>query len=539
MPNGSDILEVILLQNYNTRLVVISTMLLGVAAGLIGSFLLLRKRSLMADALSHATLPGVAIAFAVMVGMGLSGKSLPGLLLGATISGVAGIFTMLVIRNTTRLRDDVAMGFVLSVFFGIGVASLQMVQGMPGASAAGLESFIYGKTASMVKSDFYLIAIVAAISSGMAFLFLKEFLLLCFDDGFAATQGWPTLFLDVLLLGLVTAVTVIGLQSVGLILVIAFLITPPTAARFWTQKLRTMLVLSAAIGGMSSSGMAFLFLKEFLLLCFDDGFAATQGWPTLFLDVLLLGLVTAVTVIGLQSVGLILVIAFLITPPTAARFWTQKLRTMLVLSAAIGGMSGWLGASISALTPKLPAGAVIVLVAASLFLISMLFAPARGVIPKLLRQARLRRKVGRQHLLRAAYELLESAAGDGPVMNGSFALLDLFRKRTWSKRELKHILLIANREDHLEPAEPGHLRLSEPGFGEAARVTRNHRLWETYLIKYADIAPSHVDRDADLVEHILGAQLVQELEKYLGDRDVEIPVPPSPHFIEPGTPPSP
>ena len=451
MPNGSDILEVILLQNYNTRLVVISTMLLGVAAGLIGSFLLLRKRSLMADALSHATLPGVAIAFAVMVGMGLSGKSLPGLLLGATISGVAGIFTMLVIRNTTRLRDDVAMGFVLSVFFGIGVASLQMVQGMPGASAAGLESFIYGKTASMVKSDFYLIAIVAAISSGMAFLFLKEF----------------------------------------------------------------------------------------LLLCFDDGFAATQGWPTLFLDVLLLGLVTAVTVIGLQSVGLILVIAFLITPPTAARFWTQKLRTMLVLSAAIGGLSGWLGASISALTPKLPAGAVIVLVAASLFLISMLFAPARGVIPKLLRQARLRRKVGRQHLLRAAYELLESAAGDGPVMNGSFALLDLFRKRTWSKRELKHILLIANREDHLEPAEPGHLRLSEPGFGEAARVTRNHRLWETYLIKYADIAPSHVDRDADLVEHILGAQLVQELEKYLGDRDVEIPVPPSPHFIEPGTPPSP
>lgn len=451
MPTWSDIFEVVLLQNYNTRLVVISTTLLGIAAGLIGSFLLLRKRSLMADALSHATLPGVAIAFAVMVSMGLSGKSLPGLLLGATLSGVAGIVTMLVIRNTTRLRDDVAMGFVLSVFFGIGVASLQMVQGMPGASAAGLESFIYGKTASMVKSDFYLIAAVAAISSGMAFLFLKEF----------------------------------------------------------------------------------------LLLCFDDAFAATQGWPTLFLDVILLALVTAVTVIGLQSVGLILVIAFLITPPTSARFWTQKLRTMLILSAAIGGLSGWLGASISALTPQLPAGAVIVLVAASLFLTSMLFAPARGVIPKLLRQARLRRKVGRQHLLRAAYELLESAAGDGPVMNRSFALSDLVEKRAWSKGELKHILRTARHEDHLEPAEPGRLRLSEPGFGEAARVTRNHRLWETYLIKYADIAPSHVDRDADLVEHILGAQLVRELEKYLGDRDVEIPVPPSPHFIEPASPPSP
>ena len=118
MPDLSDILEVLLLQNYNTRLVVLSTTLLGIAAGLVGSFLLLRKRSLMGDALSHATLPGIAIAFAVMVSLGGDGKSLPALLLGATISGVAGIATMLLIRNTTKLRDDVAMGFVLSVFFG-------------------------------------------------------------------------------------------------------------------------------------------------------------------------------------------------------------------------------------------------------------------------------------------------------------------------------------------------------------------------------------------------------------------------------------
>lgn len=451
MPPWEDILEVLLLQNYNTRLVVLSTTLLGIAAGVVGSFLLLRKRSLMADALSHATLPGVAIAFAIMVTMGLSGKSLPGLLLGATVSGVAGIFTMLLIRNTTRLRDDVAMGFVLSVFFGIGVASLQMVQGLPGASAAGLESFIYGKTASMVKSDFILIASVALVSS------------------------------------------------------IA----------------------------------AFVLLKEFLLLCFDDGYAAAQGMPTLFLDILLLALVTAVTVVGLQAVGLILVIAFLITPPTAARFWTHKLRTMLILSAAIGGLSGWLGASISALTPDLPAGAVIVLVAAALFLVSMLFAPVRGVIPRLYRQAKLRKKVGRQHFLRAAYELLEADAGEGTVRNRSFSLADLRQKRTWSNRELGQILRIARQEDHLEKTVPGRLRLSEPGFGEAARVTRNHRLWETYLIKYADIAPSHVDRDADLVEHILGAEIVRELERYLGDRDVEIPVPPSPHLIEHGINPSP
>ncbi len=445
MPDYSDILEVLLLRNYNTRLVVLGTTLLGIAAGLVGSFLLLRKRSLMGDALSHATLPGIAIAFAVMVSLGGSGKSLPGLLLGATLSGVAGIATMLLIRNTTRLRDDVAMGFVLSVFFGVGVACLSMVQSLPGASAAGLESFIYGKTAGMVQSDFLLIALVAG----------------------------------------------------------------------------------------AASLVSLLFLKEFLLLCFDDGYAASQGWPTLFLDVLLLSLVTAVTVIGLQAVGLILVIAFLITPPTAARFWTQRLLPMLLISALIGGVSGWLGASISALTPQLPAGAVIVLVAAALFLMSMLFAPERGVLPRLLNHTALRRKEDRQHLLRAAYEILEEQAAGGPVTNRSFPYLALLAKRSWTPRQLRRILRVARREDHLETASPGRLRLSESGFGEAARTTRNHRLWETYLIQYADIAPSHVDRDADRVEHILGAELVRELETKLQGAPHDPPVPPSPHPLHP------
>ena len=318
-----------------------------------------------------------------------------------------------------------------------------MVQTLPNASAAGLESFIYGKTASMVRSDFILIAIVAGICSLVSLLFLKEF----------------------------------------------------------------------------------------LILCFDDAYAGSQGWPTFVLDVLLLGLVTAVTVIGLQAVGLILVIAFLITPATAARFWTQRLLPMMLLSAMIGGVSGWLGASISALTPDLPAGAVIVLVAAALFLASMLFAPPRGVIPRMTRQFRLRRKVDRQHFLRAAYEILEGGQRHVPVGNRPFAMSDLLAKRSWSQGELRGILKTAKREDHLEWTGPGELRLSEAGVGEAARVTRNHRLWETYLIHYADIAPSHVDSDADLVEHILGPDLVEELEDFLERDAVHAPVPPSPHPI--------
>jgi len=443
-PSLEELTEVLFLLNYNTRLVVLCAALLGVAAGLVGSFLLLRKRSLMGDALSHATLPGIGIAFAVMVSLGASGKSLPGLLAGATVSGILGVLVMLGIRNTTRLKDDAAMGMVLSVFFGIGVAVLGMVQNMPRASAAGLESFIYGKAAGMVMTDFFLIAGVA--------------------------------------------------------------------------------LAALALGA--------LLFKEFTLLCFDDAYAASQGWPVLALDLVLLGLVTAVTVIGLQSVGLILIIAFLITPPAAARFWTHRLGVMTVLAAAIGGFSGWLGASLSALLPRLPAGAVIVLVASSVFLASMIFAPARGVLPRWLRLRGLRRKVERQHVLRAAYEILESrepASESGhPVANRPFSLYELLAKRTWSHRNLHRILKREKRVGHLTDLGDGRLQLSEAGFGEASRVTRNHRLWEIYLVNYADIAPSHVDRDADLIEHILEADLVRQLEHTLREQGAWIP---SPHLI--------
>jgi len=432
--------DTLLLEDHNTRLPVLGVTFLGATAGLIGSFLLLRKQSLLGDALSHATLPGIGIAFALMSAMGLSGKSLPGLLLGATVTGLLGILLVLAIRRTTRLKDDAAMGIVLSVFFGLGVAILKMVEEMPGSSSAGLDGFIYGKTASMVWSDFYLIC---------------------------------------------------GTLSI------------------------TVLV-------------TLLILKELTLLCFDTSFAAAQGWPTLRLDVLLMALVTAVTVVGLQAVGLVLIIAFLITPPTAARFWTQRLGPMLLLSASIGALSGWLGASISALYSNLPAGALIVISAAVLFLLSMIFGTARGVLPRYLQHLRLQKKVGRQHLLRSTYEILEESQEHRPLKNLPISLELLRHHRFWAKGELSKLIRQARAEDHLERRPSGELRLSESGFGEASRLTRNHRLWELYLIKHADIAPSHVDRDADMVEHLLGAELVRQLE---AEMELSKPNIDSPHAI--------
>jgi manganese/zinc/iron transport system permease protein len=446
----ADVIDVLLLRHYNTRLVVICTMLLGCACGLMGGFLLLRKRSLMGDTLSHATLPGVCLAFLVGVLLGGDGKSLSLLLLGATITGVLGCATVLFIRNHSRIKDDAAMGIVLSVYFGAGVALLTIVTKLPQGSAAGLESFIYGKTASMVLSDFWLLTVV------------------------------------------------------------------------------TLTVLSVSI---------FLF-KEFRLLCFDQCYASAQGWPVGLLDVLLLALVTAVTVAGLQAVGLILIIAFLITPAAAARFWTNRLDQMLLLSVVIGGSSGWLGASVSALIPNLPAGALIVLVAASCFLLSMLFGVERGLLVRFMRQLSLKRSIGRQHLLRALYEILEADGARGEAIHiRPVAFRQVRGRRSWSDQQLRRCLRLAYNEGLIDALnKQDEITLTDAGLEAASKVTRNHRLWELYLIEYADVATSRVDRDADAVEHVLGEKLVALLEaKLVKLRSVDaLDVPASPHPITPG-----
>ncbi len=255
-PEWSQWKRVVLLRDYNTRVVMLGTMLLGLAAGMVGSFTLLRRRALMGDALSHATLPGVGLAFLIAPWFGLEGKSLPVLLTGAALSGIAGVASILYVRNLTRLKEDAALGIVLSVFFGAGIAILTLIQQLPTGHAAGLESFIYGKTASMIASDAALIAWSGLLSVIVIGVLFKELTLLCFDEGFAGSRGYPVLLLDLVLMSLVVIVTIIGLQAVGLVLVIALLVIPAAAARFWTQDLKRMTLISAGIGGAGATVQA-------------------------------------------------------------------------------------------------------------------------------------------------------------------------------------------------------------------------------------------------------------------------------------------
>jgi manganese/zinc/iron transport system permease protein len=274
--------------------------------------------------------------------------------------------------------------------------------------------------------------------------------------------------------------------------------------------------------------LSIVLFKEFSVLCFDEGFAGAQGWPVLALDMLMMALITTVAVVGMQAVGLILIVALLIIPAAAARFWTDRLSALVAIAAAIGAGSGLLGAAMSAQMSEWPAGASIVVVASSLFSLSMLVGTRRGVIRRLVERAVFRRRIARQHLLRALYETAEDAT---PVPVAEAALL---RRRSWSRRQLRRELRAAARRHHAAPLGDGRWTLTDAGRADAARLTRNHRLWELYLITHADIAPCHVDRDADEIEHVLGPDLVAELEAQLASSQA---VPPSPHALGAGAPP--
>jgi manganese/zinc/iron transport system permease protein len=285
--------------NYNTLVVLAGTSLLGACAGMIGSFAVLRRQALMGDALSHAALPGLCAAFLV-----LGERNLPAMLTGALLSGLLGVAVVTGLRRWTRIKQDAAIGFVLSVFFGAGFALSRWIQGQTTTgSKAGLDSYILGKTAGMIIGDVYWIA---------------------------------------------------GVSAVCLVAVVVL-------------------------------------YKEFKLVAFDTGFASAQGWPAHRLDLLLMGLVAVTVVLGLPAVGVVMMAALLILPGAAARFWTDRLSRMVMISAFFGVAVGAIGTAISATYSGLPAGPTIVLVGTALFLVSVLFAPRRGAVARALDQARFRR----------------------------------------------------------------------------------------------------------------------------------------------------
>lgn len=228
---------------YNTLVVLVGVSLLAASAGLIGCFAVLRRRALTGDALAHAALPGLCLGY-----LAVGERHLPAMLAGAFVSGILGILLIAFLRRYSRIKEDAAIGIVLSVFFGAGIVLSQMIQRWPGGSRAGLESFIFGKTAGMNSEDVYWITSLSALTLAAVLLLYKEFKLVAFDPDFARVQGWPVFPLDLALMGLLALAVVVGLPAVGVLMMAALLIIPPATARFWTDRLGVMLILSAGLG---------------------------------------------------------------------------------------------------------------------------------------------------------------------------------------------------------------------------------------------------------------------------------------------------
>ena len=227
-------------------IVAVGAALLGAVSGSLGAYAVLRRQSLLGDAISHAALPGIAIAFL------LTGSKTPLILvLGAAIAGWLGTLLILSVVRLTRIKYDSALGIVLSTFFGFGLVLHTLIQRTGNANQAGLDTFLFGQAATILKSDVLTIGILGGIAIVIMLVFWKELKLLVFDEGFAASLGFPIRALDILLTCLLVIAIVLGLQAVGAVLMSAMLVAPAVAARQWTDKLSVMMLLAAGFGALA------------------------------------------------------------------------------------------------------------------------------------------------------------------------------------------------------------------------------------------------------------------------------------------------
>lgn len=358
--------------DYTLRTVALGASTLGAVSGALGTYAVLRKQSLLGDAMSHAALPGVVLAF-----MLTGSKASLVLILGAAIAGWLGTLVIMAMVRNTRISEDSAMGLVLSVFFGLGLMLLTIVQRTPQANKAGLDKFLFGQAATLLQRD-------------------------------------------------VITMAVLGGTAIILVLV------------FW---------------------------KEFKLLSFNEEFGTTMGFPMEKIDVLLTTLIVIAIVIGLQAVGVVLMSAMIVAPAAAARQWTNKMGTMVVLSAIFGALSGLTGTVISSFSSGLSTGPTIVLSSTVIVAISFIFAPNRGILWRLLESNGNRNSLMLEAILMDLYKLAQKH-GDRTYPHSAAALQVLHGNPRRIKRSIKSL----ERSGWLESTNHTKWSLTKKGWAEAQRI---------------------------------------------------------------------
>jgi manganese/zinc/iron transport system permease protein len=403
----------------NIRFVTAGTVLLAISSSLVGCFTFLRKRTLTGDVVSHSILPGICVAFLLF-----DSKNPLILLAGAFSTGWLSIVGVDYIVKNSKIKEDAALALVLSVFFGLGIFLLTAIQHTDMANQTGLDKFLFGKAASLVGED----------------------------------------------------VRVFGFFGLSLVLLL------------------------------------YLFFKEITLITFDKNFAQTSGMPIRFLETLLSTLTVLAVVVGIQAVGVILMAAMLITPASAARYWTNNLKIMLFLAAVFSTFSGVAGAFISFTAPGMATGPWMVLVLSGIAFASFIFAPQKGIVHRWLLQKRNRKQISEENLLKALYK---SAENEKDFEKG-YRAEDLQDLKVLKENQLASTTqnLV---KDRFLVLKNGAYHFTKEGLEKGKRVTRAHRLWEMYLTKFLHLPPDHVHDDSESIEHVITPELEDRIAQALGN----------------------
>jgi manganese/zinc/iron transport system permease protein len=396
----------------NSLWVMTGACLLSATAGVLGCYAFLKQRALVGDTLAHAALPGVTTMF-LMTGS----RSPLMILVGALIGSALGLAMVHLLTSRTIIKQDSALAIVLSFFFAIGVFQLTIIQKIGSARQAGLDRLLFGQASALVPVDVQILA-------GLA---------LC----------------------------------VAVPLIVAY--------------------------------------HRFQMVAFDPIFARVAGISTVLYEGVMSLMIMVAVILGIQLVGVVLVAALMITPAAAARYWTQRLSSMLLLAGIFAGVSGVSGALISMGGAQMPTGPWMVVVITFFFLVSVLGAPERGVISRWLRHIRLRQRIAEENIIRSVFKDAERNLTE--LVSESA----LVRFRTFSPIRLERVLRRLHQRGFIDRRDGG-IRLTERGVERAEQVTRKHRLWELYLTTHTAIDPEHAHLDAEEIEHLLTHELEQQIE---------------------------
>lgn len=406
------------------------SILIAIAASQVGVIAVIRRRALIGETVSHATYPGVMIAVMVGALFGSGEGWWFGLItmVGAVITGLAGVWSLQFLEGRLKLHQDTALTFVLAIFFGVGLTLASRLQFTHTVLYRKAQTVLYGQAATLTDGSVWLHLLLLLGIVGVIALVYKEIQAICFDRSFSRVAGLPVERLDLFLFGLIVLVIVVGIRTVGVLLMSAMLIGPPVAARQFTHRLGRLFLLSGVIGGVSG------FLGNYFAV-FGSIFLSSGG---------------------------------------AARL-------------------------------SLPTGPMIVLVATSICLLSLLFAPQRGLLICFIRRASFRYRCLQENLLKAVWRMGE----------GSEASLHDLRLQQSASRLYLHLLMWRLTQLGLLVRHGSLYRLTEKGWARATRIVRLHRLWEAYLVTCLGTGVDRVHNSAEEMEHILTPELEEELTRLL------------------------